>query len=75
MRRPLKLLLACPWMNREDLKCNVCPFRDPPQFEMTDYMKKKPWSDWTTQWQADECCCMGLKECYKAANPYSTFPA
>lgn len=74
MYRPYKLLLACPWMNREDLECNRCPYRDPPQLELTDYMNTKPWREWRTQWQADECCCMGRKECYEAATPYSTFP-
>jgi len=74
MYRPYRLLLACPWMNREDLGCNRCTYRDPPQLELSDYMHEKPWSKWTTCWQADECCTMGGMECFKAANPYSTFP-
>jgi hypothetical protein len=74
MYRPRKLLLACPWMNREDLECNVCPYRDPPQLEITEYMTLKPWIEWTNRWQADECCAMGKAECFDAACPYSTFP-
>jgi hypothetical protein len=77
MYRPRKLLLACPWMNREDLECNVCLYRDPPQLELTGYMKWK-FNWWAfsldTRWQADECCAMGEAKCFDAACPYSTFP-
>ena len=74
MYRPYSLLLACPWMNREDLECNRCPYRDSPQLEISNYFMHKPWKDWTTCWQADECCSMGDRDCFKAAAPHSTFP-
>ncbi len=77
MHRPYKLLLACPWMNREDLECATCPYRDPPQLMGTGYMRSNEtwWKSFLDpKWQADECCAMGRAKCFDAACPYSTFP-
>lgn len=73
MYRPYKLLLACPWMNRQDLECNTCPYRDPPQLEITGYMRwKLNWWAFSldTIWHANECAAMGRKKCFCAVEPW-----